>query len=61
MNENLKTSAQIATESGLSKRRVNQFAKRFNLTKIGTIFVWDVEAEKLLYSRIGMRGHKLGN
>jgi hypothetical protein len=59
MNENLKTSAQIAIESGLSKRRVNQFAKRFNIPKIGTLFVWDEEAEKLFYSRIGMRGHKL--
>lgn len=60
MNEKLKTSAQIAEETGLSKRRVNQFAKRFGVQKIGTIFVWDEKAESLFYSRIGMRGCKLG-
>ena len=59
MKEILKSSTQIATESGLSKERVNQFARKFGVQKIGTFFVWNEENEKLLYARIGMRGHKL--
>lgn len=59
MTTTLKTSSQIALESGLSKERVNQFARKFGVQKIGTFFVWDEANEKLLYTRIGMRGHKL--
>jgi hypothetical protein len=59
MNEILKTSTQIALESGLSKERVNQFARRFGVQKIGTFFVWSEADERLLYARIGMRGRKL--
>lgn len=58
--EKLKTSTQIALESGLSKERVNQFARKYGVQKIGAYFVWTESDEKLLYARIGMRGHKLG-
>ena len=59
MSEKLKSSTQIALESGLSKERVNQFARKFGVQKIGSFFVWNEADEKLLYARIGMRGHKL--
>ena len=59
MTGKLKTSTQIALESGLSKERVNQFARKFGVQKVGAYFVWQEADEKLLYARIGMRGHKL--
>jgi hypothetical protein len=59
MSEKLKSSTQIALESGLSKERVNQFARKFGVQKIGSFFVWNEADEKLLYARIGMRGRKL--
>lgn len=57
--ENLKTTTQIANESGLSKERVNQVARTFHVQKLGSYYVWNEEQEKLLYSRIGQRGKKI--
>lgn len=57
--EQLKTSTQIAQESGLSKERVNQYARNFGVQKLGSYFVWTKEQEQGLYSRIGLRGKKL--
>lgn len=55
----MKTSQQIAKESGMSKERVNQFAKSVGLEKLGTQYIWNEEAEKAFYNRIGKRGDKL--
>ena len=55
----MKGSAQIAREAGLSKNRVNQFARVLGVQKIGEAYVWNEEQERLLYSRIGQRGRAL--
>lgn len=57
--ENLKTSKQVADETGLSLERVCQFAKRFNVPKFGWGYVWDEKQIQLLLSRVGQRGRKL--
>lgn len=57
--EQLKTSTQIAQESGLSKERVNQYARTYGVQKLGAYYVWTEEKERGLYSRIGLRGKKL--
>ena len=52
----MKGTGDIKRESGMSKSRCIQFAKEHNLPRIGTAYVWDEEAEKLFYERIGQRG-----
>lgn len=59
MNEQLQSSAEVALELGLSKERVNKFAKRVGIPKLGGFYVWDKDHKSALKSRIGMRGHKL--
>lgn len=54
----MKTSLQIAQESGLSKYRVNQFAKSIGLAKMGSQYAWTPQAEKAFYDRIGKRGDR---
>lgn len=57
--ERFKSSAEIAKELGLSKERVNQFARTHNLQRIGNIFVWAERDKEALQERIGCRGIKL--
>lgn len=57
--ENLKTTTQLAKETGLSKERINQYARKFGVQKLGAYYVWTPEQEQGLYSRMGARGQKL--
>ena len=58
MKEELKNSAQVAKETGLSVSRVNQFARAVNLDRIGSYFVWTQEDIDRLRSRMGRRDRR---
>ena len=43
-------------ETGLSKSRCLQFARKYELPKFGQMFMWDDKAIEDLKKRIGQRG-----
>ena len=57
--QGMKSSGQIVKETGMSKERVAQYARSRNLPKLGSIYMWDEDAERDFKMRMGMRGHKL--
>lgn len=52
----MKTTPEVMAETGLSKSRCLQFARKYELPKFGQMFMWDDKAIEDLKKRIGQRG-----
>lgn len=55
----MKSSTEIARQSGMSHERVTQFARSHGVQKVGMQFVWTEDDEKAFLERIGKRGQRI--